>query len=230
MRTEPYIGYFLTKGRPCVSMCRRRPRPAYERVRAWLAERTVYRFDPDVTLSLTVPVTDRTAAVRLAPLEQELGTHVHRGGVYGPLYVDAGGDPVGPDESDVLISEFWDWRLPHERISDLFAMVESGLVPFAAYEYGINAVADFLVIDEKGQVFPGQSFKELDDFHSRLILSFCDNSWVIPDLRFPFERDGDEFRKFWETFKATAPFHLNDKYLRLARNKNDRVIVRKLQR
>jgi hypothetical protein len=109
-------------------------------------------------------------------------------------------------------------------------MVESGLVPFAAYSYSIVAWADFLLVDEKGQVLPGQSFEEPDGSHSRLLLHFCDNSWVLPDLQFPFERDGDGFRKVWEAFKTTAPFHLNDKYLRLARGKNDRIIVRKLQR
>jgi hypothetical protein len=51
---------------------------------------------------------------------------------------------------------------------------------------------------------------------------------MAPDLRFPFERDGDEFRRVWEAFKATAPFHLNDKYLRIARVKNERIILRKL--
>jgi len=227
---EPYIGYFLTKERPSVSLRKCRPRPAYESVRAWLADTTEYRFDPKVTLSLTVPAANPTAAALLAPLEQELGTHVHGGGQTAASYVDAEGKPVGPEETDVMISEFWNWRLPHERISDLFAMIESGLVPFRAYGYSIVAPADFVVVDEKGQVLPGQSFEEPDGFHSRLILSFCDNSWVVPDLQFPFERDGDEFREFWEAFKARAPFHLNDKYLRLARKENDRVIVRKLQR
>ncbi len=229
MRTEPYIGYFFPKGAGLLSLCKRRPRPAYERVRAWLAEATVYRFDPTVLLSLTVPVADQTAAARLAPLERELGAHVYGGGVSRDLYVDAEGEPIGLEDTDVLASEFWNWRSPHERISDLFATVESGLVPFTAYSYQIKAMADFLVVDEKGQVLPGQSFETPDGFHSRLLLSFCDRSWVIPDLQFPFERDGDEFRKFWEAFKATAPFHLNDKYLRLARCENDRIIVRKLQ-
>lgn len=230
MRTEPYIGYFLPKGVGLVSLCKRRPRPAYERVRAWLAETTVYRFDPKVSLFLTVPVSDETAGARLAPLDQKLGAHVTRGGETAPIYLDAGGEPIGPEEEDVLVSAFWEWRLPYERISDLFDVVESSLVPFVAYRYRIDALADFLLVDEEGQVLPGQSFEEPDGFHSRLLLSFCDNSWVIPDLQFPFERDGDEFRKSWEAFKTTAPFHLNDKHLRLARCKNDRVIVRKLQR
>jgi hypothetical protein len=228
MRTEPYIGYFLTKERPCVSLCQRRPRLAYERVQAWLAETAVHRFDPTVRLSLTVPVADQTAIARLAPLERELGAHVHGGGQMADSYVDAEGELIGLEDTHILVSEFWNWRLPHERIADLFAMVESRLVPFAAYDYHITADADFLVVDEKGRVLPGQSFEKPDGLHSRLMLFLCDNSWVVPELQFPFERDGDEFRKFWETFKATAPFHLNDKYLRLARNKNDRVIVRKL--
>ena len=230
MRTEPYIGYFFPKGAGLVSLCKRRPRPAYERVRAWLAETTECRFDPKVTLSLTVPAADQVARALLAPLEQELGAHVHGGGVSRDLYLDAEGQPIGLEDADVLVSEFWNWRLPHERITDLFALVDSGLVPFTAYSFSIGAVTDFLVVDEKGQVLPGQSLEKPDGFHSRLILSFCDRSWVAPDLQFPFEWDGDEFRKFWEAFKTTAPFHLNAKYLRLARCKNDRIIVRKLQR
>jgi hypothetical protein len=230
MRTEPYIGYFFPKGAGRVSLCKRRPRPAYERVRAWLAETTVYRFDPKVALSLTVPGADPTTGALLAALDQKLGAHVARGGETGPIYLDAGGEPIGPEEEDVLISAFWEWRLPYERISDLFDVVESDLVPFTAYRYRIDAVAGFLVVDEKGGVLPGQSFEEPDDFHSRLLLSFCDNSWVIPDLRFPFGRDGHEFRRVWEAFKSTAPFHLNDKYLRLARCKNDRIILKRLQR
>ncbi len=230
MRTEPYIGYFFPKGAGLVPLGKCRPRPVYERVRAWLDKTTKYRFDPEVTLSLTVPGADPTTGALLAALDQKLGAHVARGGETGPIYLDAGGEPIGPEEEDILISTFWEWRLPYERISDLFDVVESSLVPFAAYRYRIDADADFLVVDERGRVLPGQSFEEPDGFHSRLLLSFCDKSWVIPDLRFPFERDGDEFRKFWEAFKAVAPLHLNDKYLRLARRRNDRVIVRKLQR
>jgi len=213
-----------------VSLCKRGPRPAYEAVRAWLTETTVPRFDPKVTLSLTIPVADPTAVARLAPLEQELGAHVHGGGRTADLYLDAEGEPIGPEETDVLISEVWNWRLPHERISDLFVIVESEFVPFAAYRYSIDTLADFLMVDEKSQVLSGQGFEDRDALHSRLLLSFCDHSWVAPDLQFPFERDGDEFRKVWEALKTTAPFHLNDKYLRLARCKNDRIILKRLQR
>jgi hypothetical protein len=228
MRTESYISYFLPKGTEFISLRKRRPRTAYETVHAWLAETTVYRFDPKVTLSLTVPVADQTATARLAPLEHELGAHVHGGGQTADLYVDTEGKPIGPEETDVLVSEFWNWRLPHERIADLLALVESGLVPLAAYRYAIDAWADFLLVDEQGQVLPGQSFEEPDGFHSRLLLSFCDKSWVAPDLRFPFARDDAEFRKVWEAFKMTAPFHLNDKYLRVERLKDGRLISRKL--
>jgi hypothetical protein len=215
MRTEPYISYFLPKGTDTVSLRKRRPRPAYEIVRAWLAETTVYRFGPTIRFSLTIPVTDQNAGVCLAWLDQEFG--VHR---------IAGGESTWPDE--VEISEFWEWVLPHERLFDLFDAVESNLVPFAAYGYSIGGWAHFLLVDEKGQVLPGQSLEEPDGFHSRLLLCFCDKSWMAPDLRFPFARDGDEFRRVWEAFKATAPFHLNDKYLRIARVKNERIILRKL--
>ncbi len=129
---------------------------------------------------------------------------------------------------EVQISTSRTWKVPHERLCDLFDMVESNLVPFAAYGYSIGGWVDFLLVDEKSTVLPGQSLAEPDGFHSRLLLSFCDKSWVAPDLRFPFERDGDEFRRVWEAFKATAPFHLNDKYLRVDRVKNERIISRKL--
>ena len=98
-----------------------------------------------------------------------------------------------------------------------------------AYRYSIVVSADFLLVDENGHVLPGQSFEEPERFHSNLLLLLSDRSCVCPDfLWFPFARDGDEFRKVWEAFKATAPFHLNDKYLRVDRVKDGRIISRKL--
>ncbi len=217
MRTEPYISYFLPKSVLLPSLRRRGPRRVYDLVQVWLAERLVYRFDPKVSLSLTIPLTDQTAKERLMTLDQEFGAHRI-----------SGGEMTWPDE--IEISQFWEWRLSHEQISNLFDMVESSLVPFATYRYMIAVSADFLLLDANGHVLSGQGFEEPDCFHSNLLLRLSDNSCVAPDIRFPFERDGDEFRKVWEAFKTTAPFHLNDKYLRLARCKNDRVIVRKLQR
>jgi len=215
MKSGPHISYMLPKSVSYPSLRKRSPRRAYEVVCAWLAETTEYRLDPTLKLSLTVPIADKAAGTVLSLLDQEYGPHLISGGTY-----------AWPQE--IQIAEFWAWELPHERIHALFDLVESNRVPFETYDYRIVVSVDFMLSDEKGRAVPGQSFAEPDRFHSNLLMILSVNSCVVPEIRFPFERDGEEFRKVYETFKATVPFRINDKYLRVDRVKNGRIISRKL--
>ncbi|MCU0915882.1 MAG: hypothetical protein MUC88_15170 [Planctomycetes bacterium] len=165
---------------------------------------------------LRIPLPDRDAGARLAALDRELGDHRISGGEF-----------MWPEE--VRISESWEWKVAHGRLGDLFDLVASGRLPLRAYGCRIGAWADFLLLDENGQVLPGQSFEGPDRFYSWLALDFADKcSIVLDQFRFPFEQDGPEFRKVYDAFKAAAPFHMNDKYLRLCRCQEGRLTVRKL--
>ena len=106
-----------------------------------------------------------------------------------------------------------EWKVVISRLPTLFKFISEKLDFFETYKFQILVSIDFILLNEDGNALKGQSLYDENQHSSFLV--FIENNLISlePHFYLPFEKDDEEFDKFFNYLKGNFPFKLDDKNL-----------------
>lgn len=188
-RMKNHVGYGLTKTIPGPRIKAGSAEEGIVILMDWMKEHAIAAFD-FIKLQLTIP----------------------QGNFPDLQFLDDQFKNIGSD--GWVDSDFRCWQLVPAVLHELLEMIRVKRMFFLHYNYEIIISLHLILLDD-GQLMKGQDLLSVDSCSSILAFVRDREISIEPRFRFPFPEDNTEFRTYYEKFKFSFPFRMNDKNLYL---------------